>query len=160
MGVAIKNAAWNAAGVLSFHYIRIPCNLQGGARGRPAQKGAKKAPAHRLANHVPGRCYLIGVIASYPFVDRPLHNRLFAYTHLFQLGKRGGRCGVRKGSAGQNESGGCFGPVGLLGYGSAKVFESFQNGKSCVSAFPETAPGKFCHSLSFRLPSVVMRCTA
>lgn len=72
----------------------------------------------------------------------------------------GGRCGVRKGSAGQNESGGCFGPVGLLGYGSAKVFESFQNGKSCVSAFPETAPGKFCHSLSFRLPSVVIRCTA
>lgn len=140
-------------------YPHPPQFARRGARAAGAKRH-KKAPAHRLANHVPGRCYLIGVIASYPFIDRPLHNRLFAYTHLFQLGKRGGRCGVRKGSAGHNESGGCFGPVGLLGYGSAKVFESFQNGKSCVSAFPETAPGKFCHSLSFRLPSVVMRCTA
>lgn len=139
-----------------------PHPLQFARRGARAAgaKRRKKAPAHRLANHVPGRCYLIGVIASYPFIDRPLHNRLFAYTHLFQLGKRGGKMRCKERICRSQRIRWMLRSSGLLGYGSAKVFESFQNGKSCVSAFPETAPGNFCHSLSFRLPSVVMRCTA
>ena len=56
-------------------YPHPPQFARRGARAGGAER-RKKAPAHRLANHVPWRCYLIGVIASYPFVDRPLHNRL------------------------------------------------------------------------------------